>query len=451
MELSDGARVGVIGGGPAGSLTSYFLLELAHRVGMDLQLDIYEPKDFARIGPASCNMCGGIVSESLVQMLATEGINLPASVVQRGIDSYVLHTDGGAVRIPTPLEEMRIACVHRGGGPRGSQPGRWESFDGFLLGLACEKGARHIPARVEQIGWEGGRPAVRARGKPPQRYDLVIGAVGVNSPSLKLFRRLGFGFREPTTTRAYIVELHLGSETVQACLGSSMHVFLLNIPGLEFAALIPKQDYITACLLGQNIDKALLERFMRCPEVRQCLPADWSSAMAACRCAPKLNVGAARPCFADRVVLVGDCGVSRLYKDGIGAAYRAAKACAVTAVFHGVSRQAFQKHYWPACRRLELDNMMGRLLFAGLGICREMSFLRRAILQTTQKEQGPNGDGKPPIMNMILWDMFTGSARYANVVLRGLRPTFVVRFATECLRALMPGRDRKAQEHDRGG
>jgi len=33
--------VGVIGGGPVGSFFSYFLLDMAQGVGMDVQVDIY--------------------------------------------------------------------------------------------------------------------------------------------------------------------------------------------------------------------------------------------------------------------------------------------------------------------------------------------------------------------------------------------------------------------------
>jgi 2-polyprenyl-6-methoxyphenol hydroxylase-like FAD-dependent oxidoreductase len=79
LKLGDGSQVAVIGGGPAGSFFSYFLLDMAARIGMDVHVDIYEPQDFSRFGPAGCNHCGGIISESLVQILATEGINLPSS------------------------------------------------------------------------------------------------------------------------------------------------------------------------------------------------------------------------------------------------------------------------------------------------------------------------------------------------------------------------------------
>ena len=105
LMLHGGCRVGVVGGGPAGTFFSYFLLEMAQNVGVDVELDIYEPRDFSRAGPAGCNMCGGIVSESLVQALAAEGIILGPDVVQRAIDSYSLHMDVGDVGIATPRRE----------------------------------------------------------------------------------------------------------------------------------------------------------------------------------------------------------------------------------------------------------------------------------------------------------------------------------------------------------
>ena len=126
---------------------------MAGRVGVDIQLDIYERRNFEEPSPKGCNMCGGIISETLVQNLATEGVNLPPSVVQRGIDSYVLHMDVGSVRIATPLEEMRIGAVTRGHGPRDAKERTWDSFDQHLLTLASDKGARVIRSRVDDIAF----------------------------------------------------------------------------------------------------------------------------------------------------------------------------------------------------------------------------------------------------------------------------------------------------------
>ncbi len=91
LKLDSGSSVAVIGSGPAGSFFSFFLLELAERAGLNISVDIYDNKDFSKCGPAGCNHCGGIVSESLVQLLATEGINIPTKVAQKGMASFVLY------------------------------------------------------------------------------------------------------------------------------------------------------------------------------------------------------------------------------------------------------------------------------------------------------------------------------------------------------------------------
>ena len=70
LFLDSGDRIGVIGGGPAGSFFSFYVLDMATRMGIDLQVDVYEPRDFSLPAPQGCNMCGGIVSETLVQNLS---------------------------------------------------------------------------------------------------------------------------------------------------------------------------------------------------------------------------------------------------------------------------------------------------------------------------------------------------------------------------------------------
>jgi hypothetical protein len=152
LELNDGARVGVMGGGPAGSLFSYFLLDMAERVGKEIRVDIYEPRDFDVPGPAGCNMCAGVVSETLVQYLAAEGINLPPTVVERGIDSYVLHMDVGSVRIGTALHEKRLAALYRGIGPRGraSSASAWSRL---LVMMGCRKSGPSTTHPKHTICW----------------------------------------------------------------------------------------------------------------------------------------------------------------------------------------------------------------------------------------------------------------------------------------------------------
>ncbi|MBI5568862.1 MAG: cyclic nucleotide-binding domain-containing protein [Desulfomonile tiedjei] len=444
--LDSGSSVAVVGGGPAGSFFSYFMLAMAERVGMDLSVDVYEPRDFSKPGPVGCNMCGGIVSESLVQLLATEGIILPPTVVQRGIDSYVLHMDVGTVRIDPPGHEKRIAAVHRGAGPRGVLERRWRSFDGHLLDLAAKKGAHSIRERVEGVSWTNGKPRVKTKTGESREYDLLVWAAGVNTAALKLFNGLGIGYKPPKTAKTYICEFLLGQETIEIYFGSSMHVFLLDLPRLEFAAIIPKGDYVTVCLLGQGIDSALVDSFLNAPEVRKIFPTGWSPPEDFCRCSPAINVNGSPQPFADRIVFIGDSGESRLYKDGIGGAYRTAKAAVKTAVFHGVSAEDFRQHYLPTCKALSRDNSIGKLIFMVTTLIRNVRVARNGVLRMTAGEQERRGLQR---MSSVLWDTFTGSAPYMDVFHRTLNPFFLGRLAYETAAGNLPSRNRIRFKEDK--
>ncbi|MBI4790313.1 MAG: cyclic nucleotide-binding domain-containing protein [Chloroflexi bacterium] len=450
LKLRDGARVAVMGGGPAGSFTAYFLLDMAARAGLKLHVDMYEPRDFAIPGPPGCNMCGGVVSESLVQALAAEGIALPPTVVQRGISAYVLHTDAGSTRIATPMEEKRIAAVYRGPGPRGLKEFKWGSFDGHLQSLAKHKGANVIRARVDEIKREPDGLRITSRAGAPQLYDLLVVAAGVNTAAAKLFQGLELDYRPPKATKTFIREYYLGAETINRHMGTSLHVFLLNLPHLEFAMIVPKGDYVTVCLLGEDIDDAVMRQFMENPAVRECLPDSVSIEQGACQCAPRMNVQSAVAPFADRIVFVGDCGVTRLYKDGIGAAYRAAKAAATTAIFQGISADDFRRHYAPFCRSVDWDNAIGRIIFLFTRLIQKLNFAHYAVLRMVVHEQKKEGGTR--WMSTVLWDTFTGSAPYREIFVRTLHPAFWLRFAWDLalslvgIRARVQATDQSAHE-----
>ena len=422
LKLDNGSKIAVIGGGPAGSFFGYSALDLAERLGIDIEIDIYERKDFSRCGPAGCNHCGGIVSESLVQILSTEGINIPSHVVQRGIDSYVIHMDTGRAGIDTPLREKRIAAIYRGGGPLGAKGITWGGFDAYLEKLIQNKGANLIKERVVQISLDEGYPIVKTKSGLSKKYELIAGAVGINAPSLQLFEGLTPEFRPPDVTRTFICEFPLGRDLVKKHFGGSMHVFLLNVPRLEFAALIPKDEYVSLALLGEEID--LVRSFLNTPEVKGCFPPGWiESNTPACKCFPKINTNAAVQPFSDRIVLIGDCSVTKLYKNGIGSAFSVAKAAATTALFYGISADDFEKHFLPVLKGINFDNKIGKILFAFTRQIQKRNFLKQGILRMVSKEQQKPGNRR--YMSMILWDTFTGSAPYKEIVMRTLNPIFI--------------------------
>jgi CRP-like cAMP-binding protein len=214
-----------------------------------------------------------------------------------------------------------------------------------------------------------------------------------------------------------------------------MHVFLLPLPRLEFAALIPKGDYVTVCLLGKDIDDALVQLFLDASEVKLCLPPDWEMPRDVCHCSPRINTRAAHAPFADRIVFIGDAGATRLYKDGLGAAYRTAKAAAVTALFEGVSARDFQRCYAPVCRTIEFDNGIGKLMFFVAGLQRAVPSSRRGILRMVAREQRQSKG--PRRMSDVMWDMFTGSSSYRAIFVRTLHPFFLPRLLREILAGMI--------------
>ena len=434
VTLENGSRIAVIGGGPAGSFFSYFLLVMAERTGLNIQVDIYEPRDFGKPGPTGCNMCGGVLYESLVQSLAVEGINLPETVVRRGVEHNMLHLDIGTVCIQTPRREKRIATTFRGIGPRGLMNFSSEGLDSFLLKLAETKGARHIRARAEDVNRislsnQNAMIQIKNPGGAFETYDLVAVTAGVNTAILKLFSEMDFGYQPPRTAKLAVREYFLGKEEVSDCLKSAFHAFLLDIPGLDYGAMIPKGDYVTVCLLSSQGDlhPKAMDTFLNHPAVKSVLPPDFPLEHFTCSCGPRISVMGSKQPFGDRIVFIGDCGVSRLYKDGLGAAYRSAKAAARTAIFQGISANDFRRYYLPFCRKMEFDNRIGQLLFRIIGQINRMKFARRAVIHMVSSEQ----EGKASIesgMSMVIWDMLTGGAPYKEVLLRTLNPVFLIRF-----------------------
>ena len=438
LELDDGAKIAVLGGGPAGSFFSIFALKLAKQIGKDIDLTIYESKDFSHDGPSSCNMCAGVISESLVQMLAIEGICLKPPIVQRAIDTYCFQTTGGDVFLNSPSKQKGIATVYRGGGPVNQTDKEHEterkSFDDFLLDCAEKEGAKVENVRVEDIKLNNGRPIIFSKKGQLPDADLVVGACGINAKIIKTFEELGTGYSPPSTIKAYQSEIHIGEQHVSDLFGNAVYVFLINQPGVKFAAITPKGSYVTVSILGKDITRQTVIDFLNHPEVKSKFPDSWNIPDAFCRCVPKINVGAARHPFTDRIVMIGDASSARLYKDGIGSAYLTAKAAANTAILYGVSETDFRKYYYPSCRKIDRDNLFGKIMFSFTDIINQTPILREALLNTTRHEQIHPETGYK--CSTILWDTFTGNEQYTDIFLRAFNYKLLLRILVNIFNAI---------------
>ena len=73
-------------------------------------------------------------------------------------------------------------------------------------------------------------------------------------------------------------------------------------------------------------------------------------------------------------------------------------------------------------------------------------FARRAILNTVKDEQR---GAAPGLLSMVLWDMFTGSAPYMDIIKRTLDPGFLLRLTRELASALWRTGGAAATTNDR--
>lgn len=401
MRLDNGSRVVIVGGGPAGSFAALHLLRYAADAGMHLDITILEARDFNQPGPGGCNKCAGVLSASLIHNLERLSLHIPPEVIQSELNTYVLHLGKIELFIRQPDPDRRILSVYRGSGPRLGNPPPAHSFDSWLLGQAQERGAILRKARVQTIQ-SGSRPTVlTARQEFPA--DLVVLATGVNSRA-PLSR--AWGYKPPLTEIMAQDEIPLPAGFPD----HTVHIFFDYPPGLIFGGLIPKGRYANISLLGHRMSSDAVNDFLEGQGLMNLFP---DGAPGMCGCTPRVAVSTATNYFADRMVVVGDAAVTRLYKDGIGAAFNTAEAAARTAIQRGVAGKDFAAGYRPICRRIAADNRYGRWLFRLWSIRQQSPFLLSIWGSAILAESS-----LPPaarVHSRALWGMFTGSESYRRL------------------------------------
>ena len=413
LHLSSGSRIAIVGGGPAGSFAALHLLRFASHLGIPISVTIFERKDFGRRGAAGCNKCAGILSARAMQGLAELGLQIPERLVLARLQGYTLHMAGHALEVSRPDPTRTIISVYRGGGPlRGDLPPS-VSFDGWLLAEARAAGAEVVVANVRRIvagplvdvETDGGRDS----------FELVILAGGVNAqpPAME-----GFRYTPPKTEVMAQDELALRSPLTPAQRRQA-HVYVGQQAGLIFGALIPKGDYLSLSLLGHELSGNPVAAFLARED---CAWLGAAQATGLCGCRPRIAVAPAPHPFTDRLVAVGDAAVTRLYKDGIGSAFVTTRQAAWTALYAGISEDAFAHHYAPLCRSIARDNRIGQLLFgtwqAHQGPLYELwgrSWLRVLLTEQTLPVGQRRGQ-------FALWNMLTGDSSYAHIARHALHP-----------------------------
>ena len=429
IKLETGSKVAIIGGGPAGCFFALYLLRYAAEKGVRPKITIYEQRNFNELGPKGCKGCAGILSMSLLRNLGELGLTMPDEIIQSKIEHYAVHSPYTSISISNPEKGAQIASIYRGGGPLKSRYENPVSFDDWLFKQAQERGAGVENQRVSGIYLEQGASVVVA-GKRPE-YDLVVLASGVNAKPIPIH---GLDYVPPQTRAMAQDELYAGTSQVESKLGNMAHAFLIPHSGLIFGTLVPKGPFINVSVLGGGKYPVSVTDFLNHDIVRKILPDNYERA---CGCQPRTVISSARNYYADRFVTVGDAAVSRLYKDGTGSSLLTAREAARTAVWQGISRRDFERHYRPFCNRINRDNRWGRLLFSFNNKAKDSPAFFLAQRRLIGDEQ--HDVTAPQPFTKAAWGMFTGSYNYTSIARLVFSPAALVRLLAALFRESSAG------------
>jgi len=336
-------RVAIIGAGAGGAGCALGLLHGAARQGVDVTVTLFEPKSFGE----HYNQCMGVLTPGQVERdLAEWGLEIPAELIQRRVASYVLHAGASEIALGGG-PDMPDSCVTRR-----------VHFDAFLEAKAQSKGADVHGDRVTDIEFVRDEALIYTEGRTC-RADFVVGAFGLDPGTAAILARRT-AYRPPPAVGTLVRKIHFGEPAhVEGLLGDCIHAFVPRLRRVQFGALVPKGNHVSAIVAGRHIVAGDMETFLELPEVASLLPPDRELSETY---RGNFPAGVARGISGRRHLVVGDASgfVRPLKGGGIHAALTTGRRAARALLEHGPSRQA-GRSYERACAGLRRDIAYGRV------------------------------------------------------------------------------------------
>lgn len=434
MKLRDGDRIAVIGGGPAGTFFSYLARDLAGRLGLDVSVTLFDGKDFEQPGPPGCNMCAGVISETLSEKLHGVGLEPPGERVQVRIEKYHLSTPYYGISLQKRCRRFPIYTVYRGNGPRGRTRDHNVSFDDYLLSQCRLQGAKVVSQMVKDIALPPRKtdPIILKYGEDGAVFEahLLVIACGLNTGFLDGLARLGFGYKPPKMVYACQAEIPLPAEFIQRKIGGAIITFALEEGHIRFAAFTPKQEHVTLTVVGKrDVSLSDLEVVLKTSRIRDEFLEGLALDPHFCYCRPKMAVGPARHVFTDRLVVIGDAAFSRYYKNGIESAFDTAHLAVACALEHGVSAGDFQRHYLCGeAKIIKYSSKYGKFLFSCYDVIFHSRLLSASLVSLLAHRRNSYSSQQ---MIKVLWGLFTGNMAYRKILRILFHPRLQARMALE--------------------
>ncbi|MBI5375760.1 MAG: GNAT family N-acetyltransferase [Candidatus Schekmanbacteria bacterium] len=428
LPLKNNANIAIVGSGPAGSSCAIRLLQQAKKRGININVTMYEGKDFQ----VHHNQCVGVLSPPLIEILSEElDIELPPNLFKRTIYAYMLHYD-----------ESEILLVDKGDAGLTITVRRLE-FDRFLLETAQKLGATLIRSRVNYIEFmtpeeEAGSVRIYCD-SGYLKADCMVAAFGLDSMMLTVLEDATRGARQyhrpKKVLKTYITKIHSSPVVMRQKIGNIIYAYVKprEIPRIEFGAISPKGDHVIINIAGEKVTSLDMDMFLSLEEVREHLPdinyGELNYFEGSFPTAPSQNP------YGDRYVAVGDTtGWMRPFKGkGINVAVTTGIRAADAIINYGVGKDSFDK-YELSCKDLLDDYIYGAMVRT---ICNKASGLFMSYLMNVALVN--------PIIYDALFDSVSGQRAYKDIMKSILRPEFVKKSASIILKKYIK-RGRKMHE-----
>lgn len=405
-----GKTIAIVGAGPAGSIMACLL----GREGVNVLL--FDHRDHSRpdvggIGP--CTGCAGIIQLSAMDQLENVELPLPREIIQENLSGFVVYTPDGEKTLEIPVE---MASVYRGWGPVGGEE-TTPSFDAWLFGRA-EKLAtvRAYKKRVAKItlGNQNNLAKIETADGKTFEANFVIGAFGHSKVPILNPDETTALLDLPVIKKAVVREYLLGREFVEETYRGKVHVVGNPTKNVWFAALVPKDKYVSAVIMGRgDVTPEDFEEFLETQVAKKLLPDNLKNKFR-CGCSRNTITIASPRRFVilgeGGIVLTGDAGPTRIRKNGIGAAIDLAWHLSQTLINEGYQGAALRKFEAYAWKNYVVDNFFAGALLRVNDLVLNNPSLTSLIFKLANEESSIS-----PVVRKHMELMLTGEIPYWQV------------------------------------
>ena len=325
-------------------------IELGRAGRQVILLDKTDPREEQKTPP--CNGCGGIIQGKTARILEELGVPIH-DITRRKLDGFIVTlTKGEEITVDAPMRS-----VYRGHGPLNAEA-KSPGLDAKLLESALKyPTVQFYRGEISSVDLSlGNQSRVRLKGGIELRSDFFIGAFGHSKLAKNVKVLKNEKLDAPITRRSTVIEYDIGEDLLNEEFGSYARIMVLPFDKLKksdssalFVLLAPKNDgAMTMVIMGdKDITSHDVNQLLESENLKKALSANLLNKIkmkelkrkggcGICTCTINtITLQSPEHYLINRMgggILIGDAGLTRLYKDGIGAAVATAREAALSII-----------------------------------------------------------------------------------------------------------------------